>query len=174
MTKLKQLIDKAGLTQSEVAHACGISEDTITRLVNSNEAVMKTSYGTIINLCNTLGCIPQDFSNEYYEYSRYEEEGYMPQFTIRLELPEFTANEKLYICDILNDSIYTPGVHPVDFLRLSIMDGDKVNNLGKKWELDAWHLSQKIAKLTSYQAWVIICKAHEWINAGSGDTSKIW
>jgi DNA-binding Xre family transcriptional regulator len=174
MKTLKDAIEKTGRTQKDIAEQAGISEDTLSRLVQNGDALRKAKYETVIDLCNTLNCTPRDIGDLYYvKGQEYDAEQRIKEMTIKT-LPIFSKNETMYLVDVLNSSMYTPGQDPVHYLRIEIVDGNECEGLGEKWEVDVQNFERKIAQLAPYQAWVIICKVRAWWDSPEKDRNKIW
>lgn len=80
------------------------------------------------------------------------------------ELSEkFTKNELMYIYDVLNGTIvYGDSLAVKPSLVLEIEDGDKYDNLGEKWKVDAKVLAKKVNDLPEFSAYGLIKMAHDF------------
>jgi hypothetical protein len=70
-----------------------------------------------------------------------------------------TVAEASLICDMLNSSLYSTRIHPTQYLVMQVQDSDFYESLGAKWDVDCAALAEKLSKLSSLQAYVIISKA---------------
>lgn len=59
MFNLKGLLDKKGMTQTELARKAGIREATISAIMNNT--IKEVSVSNMEKICDTLDCAPGDF-----------------------------------------------------------------------------------------------------------------
>lgn len=96
-------------------------------------------------------------SNELYIVTKLELKNY------------FSTAEACLIVDVNNSYLYTPQGYSKSSLRLRVVDGDKYEGLGEKWEVNIDELIEKIDKLTNYQCHCIFLMCNEFWNMSEED-----
>jgi DNA-binding Xre family transcriptional regulator len=179
MNNIKEIINNAmkvkGLTNKDLMEYLKVSEDTIIRMKREDE-INKVQFGTVLNLCDILeislySLLPQ-YSRQSQEINEYIK---MLEYSFN-ELPKFSLKEKQYIADMLNGSIYSSDINPISYLEMQTLDSDKFDGLGEKWDINVNELYNKITKLSTFQAYVIINKIRSWCDLPDNkrDLNNIW
>lgn len=60
---LKELLDKRGMKQNELAEKIGLSETTLSSMINRD--VRKVDIELFLRICNAIGCEPEQFFQDY-------------------------------------------------------------------------------------------------------------
>jgi hypothetical protein len=88
---------------------------------------------------------------------------------------KFTKNEILAICDNLNGTLLVPKYqHQVAFFWANLNEGNQLDGLFAKWELDAVGFETKVLSLTAAQCFFIQqTVVQTWENKpGTSDTNE--
>lgn len=172
---IKKLIENAGIQQVEIATQLGLAPETLSRMINIPEKLLSAKFETVVKLCNILNCTPVDISPMTFEAGMaYESTQAMFDYA-KQEIAElFTSDEKKYFADMLNSSLYSPRIHPCQFLRMQVLDSNEYEGLGRKWNVDASALSRKVNDLTSFQAYCVYKFVRDWWNQDNRDLESIF
>lgn len=156
---LNEIMKEKKLTNKQLAEMIEVGEDTIIR---AKRDIFKIKFDTIRKLCIALNISPFDLAPNYFLSSIFFNECKKMIDYSFAELPEFTQDEKKYLSDMMNGTLYNPDVNPITHLKLNVLDSNKYDGLGAKWNVDVNKLYDKVDNLTAHQAYTIIYKIREW------------
>ena len=90
-------------------------------------------------------------------------------------LPRLAENEAMLVCDVINGRLYgTPGFSPSVWLVAEIEDAFKLNNLDKKWDVDADEFRAKLERLSPVEALALIDAAERfWARASDYEDTLV-
>ena len=157
MSKLKELVQQSGMTQTEIAISANIDPATLSQYINNPEKIGTARINTLIKLCNVLNCSPVEIvGGVFWAKEELETMKVIEQYTANELQGMFTSGEKHYLVDVLNDSIYSHKITPKEYLKVQIIDSVTYDNLDSKWEVAVKDFIKKIDSLTSHQCYIII------------------
>jgi DNA-binding Xre family transcriptional regulator len=162
-----KLLKDKNMTVDELAELTGISRAT---LFNSRKDNFESiSFCKVVKICKVLNCLPHDLIPGTFEKeTELEEQEKLIAYTF-IELPQFNDDEKKYMTDMLNGSIYNSNILPQQYLQVQVLDSEEYDGLGQKWGVDSSELSRKVRSLTAHQAYVIIKIIRGWWNKSDKD-----
>jgi DNA-binding Xre family transcriptional regulator len=158
----EKILKEKNITIDDLAKQTGISRAT---LFNAKKDGFSTvTYGKITEICNVLDCLPHNLEPLFSQKeTELEEQERMIAYSF-VELPDFTGNEKKYIADMLNGSIYNINILPQQYLQMQTLDSNQYDGLGEKWEINEIALAAKLRNLTAHQAYTLIKVIRDWWN----------
>ncbi len=157
-----KLLQEKNMNIKELAKLSGVPEPTIFRA--KREEFQNLKFQSVIKLCQALNCLPHEIISGTFEKEiELEEQERMIAYSF-VELPEFSGNEKKYIADMLNGSMYNINILPQQYLQMQVLDSNEYDGLADKWQVDSIELSKKVRNLTAHQAYTIIKTIRDWWN----------
>ena len=157
-----KILGERNISIKQLAEISGVPEPTIFRAKREGFLILK--FESVIKLCSVLNCLPHEIVPGTFEKeTEIKEQERMIAYSF-VELPDFTDNEKKYIADMLNSSIYNYNIVPNKYLQMQVLDADQYDGLGEKWEVDSAEFARKLRSLTAHQAYCIIKTIRDWWN----------
>lgn len=175
MSNFDKILENKNITIKELSELSCVPEPTIFRA--KREDFMNLNFEYVIKICRALNCLPHDIVKGTFEKEiELEEQSVMIVNSVNEIKLLFSNDEKKYMADMLNGSIYNMNILPQQYLQVQVLDSNEYDGLCEKWNIDYLELSKKVRNLTSHQAYTIIKVIRDWWNKPDNekDLNKIF
>lgn len=175
MSRLQQLIQNSGMSQTEVAKEAKIDPATLSQYLNQPDKIQTAKVETIVKLCNVLCCNPIEIiGGMFWATQEWDTIKQMESYTYKELFDVFTEAEKHYLCDMLNGSMYAHKINPTEYLKMQIVDSDIYDSLASKWNVEINPFIKKVNSLSSFQCYMVIkTVSHYWDDVTKGKQPNI-